>query len=357
MVELFTAVYRSQLEHATSIYRYRNEPRETSTMTERVLAEQISQDLLLTYYKKMLELRLFELKVQELYRNARLPGFVHLYVGEEAVAVGVCSNLEANDLVFSTHRGHGHALAKGVPPGVVLAELWGKTTGSSGGRGGSMHMYAPEYGFMGTNGIVGAPIPLATGGALSAKLRKKGQVVVSFFGEGAVNSGSFHEAVNFGAVWNLPVVYVCENNLYATEMAFCRATKNTSVASRAAAYGMLGVEVDGQDVVAVHATAEAAIRRAREGGGPTLIECKTYRYVGHHEGDPGTDYRTRDEVQQWKQQDPVKLARKRLLDSWSRTKSKLQAADQEVEQLIDQAVEFAENSPEPSADSVNEHVF
>jgi acetoin:2,6-dichlorophenolindophenol oxidoreductase subunit alpha len=325
-------------------------------MSERVLTEQISQELLLDYYKKMLELRLFELKVQELYRNGRLPGFVHLYVGEEAVAVGVCSNLEANDLIFSTHRGHGHALAKGVPASIVLAELWGKATGSSGGRGGSMHMYAPEYGFMGTNGIVGAPIPLATGAALSAKVRKNGQVVVCFFGDGAVNSGSFHEAVNIGAVWNLPVVYVCENNLYATEMAFLRATKNTSVASRAAAYGMLGVAVDGQDVVAVHEAAQAAIRRAREDGGPTLIECKTYRYVGHHEGDPGTDYRTREEVQQWKQQDPVKLARKRLLDAGA-SETTLQAADQEIEQLIDKAVEFAEQSPEPSANSVHEHVF
>jgi len=325
-------------------------------MTERVLDEQLDQKLLLNYYKKMLELRLFELKVQELYRNARLPGFVHLYVGEEAVAVGVCSNLEPADLVFSTHRGHGHALAKGVPAGVVLAELWGKTTGSSGGRGGSMHMYAPEYGFMGTNGIVGAPIPLATGGALSAKLRKKGQVVVSFFGEGAVNSGSFHEAVNLGSVWNLPVVYVCENNLYATEMAFKRATKNTSVASRAAAYGMTGVEVDGQDVMAVHAAAKAAILRAREDNGPTLIECKTYRYVGHHEGDPGTDYRTRDEVQQWKQNDPVKRARK-LLSELGESDSKLAAADLEIEQLIDQAVDFADKGVEPSADSVAEHVF
>ena len=325
-------------------------------MTERVLTEQVEQTSLLSHYKKMLELRLFELKVQELYRNGRLPGFVHLYVGEEAVAVGVCSNLENADLIFSTHRGHGHALAKGVPAGVVLAELWGKTTGSSGGRGGSMHMYAPEYGFMGTNGIVGAPIPLATGAALSAKLRKRGQVVVCFFGDGAVNSGSFHESVNLGAVWDLPVVYVCENNLYATEMAFQRATKNTSVASRAAAYGMSGVAVDGQDVVAVHGAAQAAISRAREDGGPTLIECKTYRYVGHHEGDPGTDYRTREEVQHWKQQDPVKLARKRLLDSGA-DESKLKAIDQEVEQLIDEAVEFAEKSPEPSADSVNEHVF
>jgi pyruvate dehydrogenase E1 component alpha subunit len=325
-------------------------------MSERVLAELISKELLFAYYKKVLELRLFELKVQELYRNGRLPGFVHLYVGEEAVAVGVCSHLENSDLVFSTHRGHGHALAKGVTAGIVLAELWGKVTGSSGGRGGSMHMYAPEYGFMGTNGIVGAPIPLATGAALSAKLRKKSQVVVCFFGDGAVNSGSFHEAVNLGAVWNLPVIYVCENNLYATEMAFQRATKNTDVASRAAAYGMLGVAVDGQDVVAVHEAAREAIQRARNDGGPTLIECKTYRYVGHHEGDPGTDYRTREEVQQWKQKDPVKIARQRLRDAGV-DEATLQSADQEVERLIDEAVEFAENSPEPSADSVNEHVF
>jgi pyruvate dehydrogenase E1 component alpha subunit len=325
-------------------------------MSEPVQAEQISQELLFSYYKKVLELRLFELKVQELYRNGRLPGFVHLYVGEEAVAVGVCSHLDTEDLVFSTHRGHGHALAKGVPASIVLAELWGKTTGSSGGRGGSMHLYAPEYGFMGTNGIVGAPIPLATGAALSAKLKKKSQVVVSFFGDGAVNSGSFHEAVNLGAVWNLPVIYVCENNLYATEMAFQRATKNTSVASRAAAYGMLGVEVDGQDVVAVHEAAQEAIQRARWDGGPTLIECKTYRYVGHHEGDPGTDYRTREEVQYWKQKDPVKIARKRLIDAGV-TEQEIQAADQEVERLIDKAVDFAEKSPEPSADTVNDHVF
>ena len=325
-------------------------------MAETAVAEQRDLNLLLGYYQKMLELRLFELKVQELYRNVRLPGFVHLYVGEEAVAVGVCSNLQAKDLVFSTHRGHGHALAKGVPAAVVLAELWGKATGSSGGRGGSMHMYGPEWGFMGTNGIVGAPIPLATGAGLSAKLRKDGGVVVSFFGDGAVNSGSFHEAVNIGAVWDLPVIYVCENNLYATEMAFSRATKNISVASRAKAYGLPGVEVDGQDVLAIHNAAKAAIERARAGGGPTLIECKTYRYVGHHEGDPGTDYRTREEVQRWKEQDPVKRARKLLLDSGS-GEDKLQAIEREVEHLIDRAVEFAEKSPEPSPESVHEHVF
>jgi TPP-dependent pyruvate/acetoin dehydrogenase alpha subunit len=266
-------------------------------------------------------------------------------------------NLVDKDLVFSTHRGHGHALAKGVPAGVVLAELWGKVTGSSGGRGGSMHMYAPEWGFMGTNGIVGAPIPLATGGALSAKLRQNGQIVVSFFGEGAVNSGSFHEAVNMGTVWDLPVVYICENNLYATEMAFSRATKNTSVARRAESYGLPGIEVDGQDVLAVHRVAKTAIDRARAGEGPTLIECKTYRYVGHHEGDPGTDYRTREEVQRWKEQDPLKRARKLLIESAVVDESELKAVDHEVESLINQAEEFAEKSPEPSPDSVDEHVF
>src|SRR5215831_5406185 len=205
----------------------------------------------LKLYHRMLELREFELKVQELYRDGKLPGFVHLYIGEEAVASGVCAHLRPDDLIYSTHRGHGHALAKGVPGRAVMAELYGRSTGCSGGRGGSMHMYAPEYGFMGTNGIVGGGIPLATGAALSAKVRKTGQVVISFFGDGAVNSGSFHEALNFGAVWNLPVIYICENNLYATEMAFQRATKNTSVQSRAAAYRMPGAEVDGNDVKAV----------------------------------------------------------------------------------------------------------
>lgn len=326
-------------------------------MAKSSLAIKVDHELLLNAYRKMLELRLFELKVQELYRNARLPGFVHLYVGEEAVAVGVCMNLVDKDLVFSTHRGHGHALAKGVPAGIVLAELWGKVTGSSGGRGGSMHLYAPEWGFMGTNGIVGAPIPLATGGALSAKLRQNGQIVVSFFGEGAVNSGSFHEAVNMGTVWDLPVVYICENNLYATEMAFSRATKNTSVARRAESYGLPGIEVDGQDVLAVHRVAKTAIDRARAGEGPTLIECKTYRYVGHHEGDPGTDYRTREEVQRWKEQDPLKRARKLLIESAVVDESELKAVDHEVESLINQAEEFAEKSPEPSPDSLDEHVF
>jgi pyruvate dehydrogenase E1 component alpha subunit len=320
-------------------------------------AEPVRSNLPLTLYREMLQLREFELKVQDLYRRGLLPGFVHLYVGEEAVAVGVCSNLQPTDLVYSTHRGHGHALAKGVPGREVLAELWGKTTSSSGGRGGSMHMYAPEYGFMGTNGIVGAGIPLATGSALSAKLRKSGQVVVAFFGDGAVNSGSFHEGLNFGAVWNLPVVYVCENNLYATEMAFRRATKNTSVQSRAAAYKLPGVEVDGSDVLAIHAAARAAIEQARSGGGPTLIEAKTYRFLGHHEGDPGTSYRTKEEVEEWKARCPIKTLREKLLKNDGVPLPAVEQIEREVQQWIEAAVEFARESPEPDPSTVYDHIY
>jgi len=321
------------------------------------VAERTELNLLLDLYRRMLELREFELKVQELYRRGLLPGFVHLYVGEEAVAVGVCSNLEPTDLIYSTHRGHGHALAKGVPAREVMAELWGKATGSSGGRGGSMHMYAPEYGFMGTNGIVGAGIPLATGAALSAKLRKTRQVVISFFGDGAVNSGSFHEALNFGAVWNLPVVYVCENNLYATEMAFQRATKNTSVQSRAAAYRMPGAEVDGNDVKAVYDVAKEAVNRARSNGGPTLIEAKTYRMVGHHEADPGTDYRTREEVEQWKVRCPIKTLREKLLDTGIVSAESFERIEEEAQHWLDDAVQFAKQSPEPSPSTARDHGF
>ena len=324
---------------------------------EKTMAVGTDAKLLLGLYRKMVQLREFELKVQDLYRRGMLPGFVHLYVGEEAVATGVCANLEPHDLVYSTHRGHGHALAKGVPGRDVFAELWGKTTGSSGGRGGSMHMYAAEYGFMGTNGIVGAGIPLATGAALSAKLRKSGQVVVAFFGDGAVNTGSFHEGLNFGAVWDLPVIYVCENNLYATEMAFRRATKNTSVRSRADVYKMPGVEVDGSDVAAVYEAAREAINRARSGGGATLIEAKTYRFVGHHEGDPGTGYRTNEEVEAWKSRDPIKTLREKLLASEAATPDALKQIDEEVQHWLDDVVQFAKAGPEPSPATVLDHVF
>jgi pyruvate dehydrogenase E1 component alpha subunit len=324
---------------------------------EQAVVEAMGASLLLELYEGMLKLREFEVKVQELYRRGLLPGFVHLYLGEEAVGVGVCSNLEPKDLVFSTHRGHGHALAKGVPGRDVLAELWGKTTGCSGGRGGSMHLYAPEYGFMGTNGIVGAGIPLATGAALSAKLRKSGQVAVAFFGDGAVNTGSFHESLNFGAIWNLPVVYVCENNLFATEMSFERATKNTSVQSRAAAYKIRGVAVDGNDVMAVYDAAKEAVIQARSDGGPTLLECKTYRIVGHHEGDPGTDYRTREQVEEWKSRCPIKTLREKLLDTGKASAEAFRLINEEVKRWLEDAVQLAKQSPLPLPSTVRDHVF
>ena len=322
-------------------------------MTEK----QIETGLLLCFYRKMLEIRMFELKVQELYRLGLIPGFIHLYVGEEAVAVGVCSALRADDLVFSTHRGHGHALAKGVPPRLLMAELWGKATGCSGGRGGSMHIYSPEYGLMGTNGIVAAPLALATGAALSAKVRKTGQVIVSFFGDGAVNHGGFHEALNLGAVWELPVVYVCENNLYAVEMAFQRATKNTSVRSRAAAYNIPGLDVDGNDVIAVYEAAHEAIDRARSGEGPTLIECKTYRTLGHHEGDPGTGYRTKEEVEEWKRRCPIRTLGEKLLEAGTISGDRLKQMEGEITCVLEEAVEFSRTSPQPSPETIMDHVF
>ncbi len=314
-------------------------------------------EFLLTAYRTMFELRQFELKAQEIYRTGVLPGFIHLYVGEEAVATGICANLRREDLVFSTHRGHGHALAKGVSARAVFAELWGKTTGCSAGRGGSMHLFSREHGLMGTNGVVAGTIPLAVGGALGAKVRKSGQVAVSFFGDGAVNTGSFHESMTLAAVWDLPIVFVCENNLYATEMAFSRATKNTSVKSRAAAYGMPGIEVDGNDVEAVYGVAKEAIDRARSLAGPTLIECKTYRVLGHHEGDPGTGYRTKEEVNSWKECCPLRSTRKKLIESHSATEEEIKRIEEEVNQVIADAVEFAKNSPEPEAATLLNDVF
>ena len=225
---------------------------------------------LLSLYRQMFLIRRFEQTAQVMYRNAELPGFIHLYIGQEATAVGVMAHLRQNDWITSTHRGHGHALAKGVPAKTVLAELAGKAAGCCGGRGGSMHLYASSAGLFGTNGVVAAGIPAAVGLAISAKVRGTDQAVVAFFGEGATSHGAFHEAVNFGGIQNAPVVFVCENNLYATATPLVMATRNTNIASKAAAYGIPGVQVDGNDVLAVWQAAGEAIRRARAGDGPTL---------------------------------------------------------------------------------------
>lgn len=318
---------------------------------------QIDKQTALDLYRTMLRLREFELKIQELFRSGVLPGFVHLYVGEEAIACGVCAHLKQTDLIWSTHRGHGHALAKGVPGRQVMAELCGKATGCSGGRGGSMHMYAPGYGFMGTNGIVGSGITMSAGGALSAQLRKSGQVAVCFFGDGASNSGSFYEGLNLASIWNLPVVYVCENNLYATEMSLQRATKSLEIAERAAIFKMPGVAVNGSDVMEVYNAAGEAIARARDNQGPTLIECKTYRFLGHHEGDPGTNYRTREEIESWKKRDPIKALREKLIAGDAATSREFDAIGEETRIWLEDAVEFSRTSPEPDPGAALDFVW
>lgn len=307
----------------------------------------------------MVLLRRFELAAQVLNRGGRLPGFLHLYIGEEATAVGVCAHLRDSDWITSTHRGHGHALAKGVDPRHLMAELFAKVTGCCGGRGGSMHLYDPNRGLFGTNGLVGGGIPSAVGAAISARVRGTDGVAVAFFGDGAVNHGTFHESVNFATAQDAPVVFVCENNLYATATPLAMATRNTDVASKAAAYGLPGVAVDGNDVVAVYEVAREAVDRARAGKGPTLIEARTYRVVGHHEGDPlyGT-YRTKEEVEAWKQRDPIASLRHRLVETWKVADARrLDEIEARVEQRVQEAVKFGETSPEPDAGTAFAHVY
>ena len=312
----------------------------------------------LRLYEQMTLIRQFELAAQKNYKAGRMPGFIHLYVGEEAVAVGVCAHLRRDDWITSTHRGHGHALAKGVPANAVLAELYGRATGCCGGRGGSMHLFEASVGLLGTNGFVGAGIPAAVGAAISAKVRVTDQIAVAFFGDGAVNHGAFHEGINFAAAQNAPVIFVCENNLYATATPFAMVTKNPDVASRAAAYGIPGVAVDGNDVLAVWEVMRQAVERARSGGGPTLIEARTYRTVGHHEGDPlvGT-YRTQEELDFWKARCPILTFRKLLLEQGLASKDDLAHLDERIGLEIAEAVTFAESSPWPDKATANDHVW
>ncbi len=281
----------------------------------------------LDLYRRMLLIRRCEEQLARGHQRGLIHGACHTYVGQEAVAAGVCAQLGAEDVVFSTHRGHGHALAKGVPPRELFAELLGRATGCSRGRGGSMHLFAPEVGLMGTSGIVGPCILQAAGAAYTFKLRADGRVAVAFFGDGAVNNGAFHEGLNMASIWKLPVVFVCENNQFATEVPFSYSAGNPDVASRGAAYGLPGVAVDGNDVLAVDVAAEEAVRRAREGGGPTLLECRTYRTRPHSEGMPDFTYRTREEVEEWKARCPLARLRVKLLEggtprNWRRSRRK-----------------------------------
>lgn len=312
---------------------------------------------LLSLYREMVNIRRTEEQLARSYQSGNIPGACHTYVGQEAVAVGVCAHLRPDDVVFSTHRGHGHALAKGVPPREVMAELFGRATGCSRGRGGSMHLFSPEVGLMGTTGIVGPNILQATGAGYSFKLRKTDQVSVGFFGDGAVSNGAFHEGVNLAGIWDLPVIYVCENNLYATEVPFETATRNTDVAERARSYGIPGIAVDGNDVLAVYEAAEAAVARARAGKGPTLIEGRTYRTRPHAEGMRDAGYRTPEEIEDWKTRDPISLLKQRMLARQLATEEEFDTIDAEIKAIVADALDFATKSPYPDPSTATSFVF
>ena len=316
----------------------------------------LDQAGLLALYRQMVRIRRFEQTVQTMYRNSELPGFVHLYIGQEATAAGVMAHLRRHDWITSTHRGHGHALAKGVPAKAVLAELAGKATGCCGGRGGSMHLYAAAEGLFGTNGVVAAAVPSAVGLAISAKTRGSDQVTVAFFGDGASNHGAFLESINFAGIQQVPLVFVCENNLYATATPLKIATRNTNIASKAAAFGVPGVQVDGNDVLAVWQVACEAVRRARAGEGPTLIESLTYRQVGHQEGDPVIGWcRTQEEWDSWMERCPVANYRRFLLETGHATEAELTAIDHEAETEVREAADLARSSPQPDPATATEH--
>lgn len=306
----------------------------------------IPREKLLMMYERMLKIRHFETKVGELFAGGEIPGFVHLYLGQEAVAVGACAALDEADYITSTHRGHGHVIAKGGDLKRMMAELFSKVTGYNKGKGGSMHIAAPSLGILGADGIVGGGIPIATGAALSANLRKSGQVALCFFGDGASNQGTFHEAINIAASFSLPAVYLCENNLYGVGTRQSQVRKLKDIAERAKAYDIPGVAVDGNDVVAVYEITKEAVERARTGKGPTLIECKTYRWRAHFEGEPDT-YRPPEEVEAWKKCEPIAPFRKLLVENDILTEAKAEEVEERVRSEVEEAVEFARSSPSP----------
>jgi 2-oxoisovalerate dehydrogenase E1 component len=322
-----------------------------------------SPDLVLTkeqavnLLQRMLLIRYCEEQVVKSYARGEIPGGVHMYIGEEAVASGVCAHLRSDDAVFSTHRGHGHAIAKGMKPEKIIAEVMGKATGCSGGRGGSMHLFDPSVGFYGTSGIVGPSILLASGAGYAAKLAKNDRVGVAFFGDGASNNGAFHEGLNMAGAWQLPVVFICENNMYATEVPFAYASKSPSIACRAQGYGLPGVEVDGNNVLEVYQAAGEAVVRARSGNGPTLIECHTYRTRAHSEGMRDTGYRTQDEVEAWKARDPIKWYKANLIEAGTATQEEIDALEAIMQKTAEEAADFARKSPMPDPNTVTDYLF
>jgi pyruvate dehydrogenase E1 component alpha subunit len=315
-----------------------------------------SKELLIKFYRTMVQIRRFEEKVDELFLSGVIPGFIHLYIGEEAIATGVCGNLRQIDLITSTHRGHGHCIAKGAEVKRMMAEIYGKRTGYCKGKGGSMHIADFSIGMLGANGVVGGGYNIATGAALAAKLRDSGQVTVCFFGDGASNRGTFHEAVNLASAWKLPVIFVLELNQYASTTPYRTTCNVENISDRAAGYGIPGVVVDGNDVLAVYEVAKTAVKRARDGLGPTFIEAKTYRIKGHFVGDP-EKYRSREEVEAQKENCPIKRFKKKLLTDNLLSASELELIEATINGEIKAAVKFAEVSPWPDLKEVWDDLF
>ena len=319
---------------------------------------QISDTTLKDLHRRMVRIRLFEERAGKLMEDGKIPGALHLYVGQEAVASGVMTHLSNEDWITSTHRGHGHLIAKGGEFGPMFAELYGRATGYCKGKGGSMHISNMELGMLGANGIVGGGPPIAMGAGFANKFKGNDRVSVTFFGDGASNEGSFHEAANMAGLYQLPVLFVCENNGYGEYTAQANHQAIVDVADRAAGYGMPGVIVDGMDAVAVYEAAGVAIQRARDGGGPTLLECKTYRFYDHvGVRGMGLNYRSDDEVEEWKRRDPITLLEGRLAEQAILAEAEAKAVHEEVAAEIDAAVEFAESSPYPEPEALLEDVY
>ena len=317
-----------------------------------------SPEVLWDLHRRMVRIRLFEEAAGKLAESARLPGFLHLYVGEEAVASGVCANLSDKDQITSTHRGHGHLVAKGGLFRPMMAELMGKATGYCNGKGGSMHISSLELGMLGANGIVGAGSPIAVGAAFADKYRDDGHVAVAFFGDGATNIGAFHEAANMACALKLPIVFCCENNEYGEFTPRDKTMAITDIVDRAAGYGMPGVIVDGMDAIAVYETAGEAIARARAGHGPSLVEAKTYRFYNHHGvQNLGLKYRPDSEVAKWKERDPIMLHEARLAEAGVMTADQAEAVWNEQRAEIADAIEFADASPLPTPDQILKDVY